>query len=284
MTGALVNSSRFKSDSDYIKSSPESYQGPVVKIKIGNSEYDVSRNLLCSQSPYFDRMFKDDLSKQQSAELEEVDGIVSTRTFEMLLQWLYFGHITLVEEPLADQLTVALEFTRFANMLGIKEVVAHMFGQIKVRGVELEDSTSKQEEQAYSQHITAKHIYAATRLPKGHPVRRLVIQAVAEGYVVTFVNCEKFKFYAEIRGAEAEVGLERGFGRVTALPVAAFMGNEAAVEGLLMEGANVNARIWDRVSAVGLARRQGFKKIVEMLQRARAARPDRIKAVVNFGS
>jgi hypothetical protein len=44
-------------------------------------------------------------------------------------------------------------------------------------------------------HMTPEHVYAATRLPKGHSVRRLLAQATID----TFLHSDTFRFSEEIR-------------------------------------------------------------------------------------
>jgi hypothetical protein len=72
------------------------FSGPEVVIRIGSAshEYRLPKALLCRQYPYFAAMFEEGHFKEgaeQSTTLEEIDGVVSTRSFEMLMQWVCLG-------------------------------------------------------------------------------------------------------------------------------------------------------------------------------------------------
>ena len=67
------------------------YSRPEVKIRIGSAvqEYTLPKALLCEQVPYFKGIFKEEQFKEGlelSATLPEEDEVVSTRSFEMLVQ------------------------------------------------------------------------------------------------------------------------------------------------------------------------------------------------------
>ena len=65
------------------------YSGPRVKVRIGSAshEYELSKAILCKQSPYFAATFKGEFLEggNQSTTLAEIDGIVSPQSFEMLV-------------------------------------------------------------------------------------------------------------------------------------------------------------------------------------------------------
>jgi len=67
------------------------YPGPLVTIRIGagsDHEYKLSRTLICSQSSYFEKMFEEGKFKEaeeQSAVLELIDGVLTVRSFNMLV-------------------------------------------------------------------------------------------------------------------------------------------------------------------------------------------------------
>jgi hypothetical protein len=76
----------------------------MVKIKIGPTTHNVSKPLLCSHSPYFAGMFnrKFKEGQEQSAVLEEIEGVVSNQSFRLFLQWLYLGRVILGKESPTD--------------------------------------------------------------------------------------------------------------------------------------------------------------------------------------
>ena len=73
------------------------YSNPHVRIQIGSTstEYKLSKALLYKQSPYFAATFKGKFQEgeEQSTALTKIDGVVSTQSFELLVQWLYLGQV-----------------------------------------------------------------------------------------------------------------------------------------------------------------------------------------------
>ncbi|KAF9885059.1 hypothetical protein FE257_000790 [Aspergillus nanangensis] len=131
-TNGLSGALHEMSYEEFAKHQIPRYHGPMVKIEIGVTVYHVSKIILCETSRYFARMFDGNFKEgeAQSAVLEKVEGVVSNRSFELLLQWLYLGRITVGEEPPSEQISAMIEFARFADMLGIDGVepqtVEHM--------------------------------------------------------------------------------------------------------------------------------------------------------------
>lgn len=94
--------------------------GPEVVIKIGtyDQEYRFPKHLLCSQSPYFAAMFSTGKFKEgldQSATLEEMKDVVSIRSFEMLTQWIYTGHVIIGDLEPTDAISMCIEFARICR-------------------------------------------------------------------------------------------------------------------------------------------------------------------------
>jgi hypothetical protein len=98
------------------------YHGPIVRIRPGAETYNVSKTLLCHHSPYFRAMFEGQFKEagEKSAKLEEVPGVVTNRSFELLLQWLYLGRFILGKESPRDRITAMIELARLADMTEIK--------------------------------------------------------------------------------------------------------------------------------------------------------------------
>ncbi|KAE8357037.1 hypothetical protein BDV28DRAFT_144700 [Aspergillus coremiiformis] len=164
------------------------YHGPVVTINIGAASFEVSKTLLCKRSAYFEAMFNGNFKEgdDQSAEMEEVEGVVSVRSFHLLLQWLYLGRIVFnQEEGPEDRISVALEFTRLADMLGIGNgVESEIARHIKETILNNAPKTYVIFE-SHIHHITTQHFYAAIRLPEGHLVRLLFARAAIGTYLHT---------------------------------------------------------------------------------------------------
>lgn len=110
------------------------YAGPQVTIRIGSAsrEYILPKSLLCEQSPYFAATFKGHFKEgeEQSTTLGEIDGVISTRSFQMLAQWVCLGRIVF-EDSLADEgISAVIEF---ADMCGVLDVELLMAQGIKDR-------------------------------------------------------------------------------------------------------------------------------------------------------
>ncbi|KAL2836691.1 hypothetical protein BJX68DRAFT_34389 [Aspergillus pseudodeflectus] len=180
---------------EFAKVSLPLYHGPMVKIKIGPTAYDVSKTLLCNRSPYFAGMFNGKFKEGQehSAVLEEIEGVVSNRSFRLFLQWLYLGRVILGKESPTDWISAMIEFARLADMLSISNVESQIIEHI--RATILDNVPDVYSRDRLVHHMTPEHVYAATRLPKGHSVRRLLAQATID----TFLHSDTFKFSEEIR-------------------------------------------------------------------------------------
>ncbi|KAJ0418469.1 hypothetical protein BJY00DRAFT_324928 [Aspergillus carlsbadensis] len=175
------------------------YHGPIVSIRIGAETYNVSKTLLCHHSPYFGVMFEGQFKEaaDQSAELAEVPGVVSNRSFELLLQWLYLGRFILADESPTDRITAMIELARLADMAEIHD--ANMDAQIArfIQSTVLDnppkDNNWRRSPNTNIHHITTEHIAAASHLPKGHPVRLLFARASIDAYL----HSEDFRFSNE---------------------------------------------------------------------------------------
>jgi hypothetical protein len=66
------------------------YTGLIVTIRIGTStrEFKLSKRIISQQSAYFDAMFNGSFEegKTQSVSLTEIEGVVSVRSFDMLVR------------------------------------------------------------------------------------------------------------------------------------------------------------------------------------------------------
>lgn len=75
-------------------------------------------NLICSQG-------------EQVATLEEVEGVVSVRSFEALIQWIYLRGIQFDSEGLEDQIPATIELVRLADICNITGMESQMARYIK---------------------------------------------------------------------------------------------------------------------------------------------------------
>ncbi|CRL26906.1 BTB/POZ fold [Penicillium camemberti] len=99
------------------------FHGPLVNIHIqpSNRKYTVSKSLLCTESEVFTSMFQGSFreSQEQTATLQEIDGVLSIQSFEALLQWIYLRIIRFDLESPREKLSAAIELARLAGMYGI---------------------------------------------------------------------------------------------------------------------------------------------------------------------
>ncbi|KAL2845628.1 hypothetical protein BJX68DRAFT_277337 [Aspergillus pseudodeflectus] len=182
---------------------------PVVNIRIGAETYNGSKALLCKHSPYFRGMFEGQFreAEEESAELGDVPGVVSTRSFELLLQWLYLGRFVLVgDESPTDQITATIELARPADMVKISDTTMAQQIALCIRAAVLHnpplDEILSRSPAADIHCITAEHIEAASRLPKGHLARLLLASASTDAYL----NSEDFKFSHEFHDVPESAG------------------------------------------------------------------------------
>jgi hypothetical protein len=183
------------------------YTDPYVKIRIGNKDrgYRLSKALLCKQSKYFAATFEGAFreGEDQSTTLVEIDGVVSTRSFELLVQWIYLGRVVFGELEPAEAITATIEFARIADMCAVTGMESLMAERIKAIIIA---NPARQSDKYYPKPrgpleydntycLTSEHITSAADLPDGHPVRQTLAAAAVEGYLLQ----DDHKFSKEMR-------------------------------------------------------------------------------------
>lgn len=142
-------------------------------------------------------------SKEQIISFEQLDGVVSKRSVEGLLQWVYHGKVHFDIEKHEDQVSAAIELARLADMCNIRDLEAQMAECIKAilisdpmplsRADKLTRRIKVGERDTHA--ITSQHIFSARYLPQGHAVRRIIATASVEG----FFRWKDYKFAREAR-------------------------------------------------------------------------------------
>lgn len=165
------------------------YSEPYVKIRLEPSsrEYNLPKALLCRQSEYFAGMFEGDFKEgiEQSTTLEEIDGVVSTRSLEMLVQWLYVGKIVCDKATSEETIAAILQFVRIADMCRVSGMEELMAERIKAMIVGKAPAKAKKKT-AFINHnkcLTSEHFMSAALLPKGHPVRTILAMAAVPEFL-----------------------------------------------------------------------------------------------------
>ncbi|KAJ6102136.1 hypothetical protein N7486_004563 [Penicillium sp. IBT 16267x] len=186
----------------------------TVDIKIGSSPdvHKVSTELLCEKSPYFAAMFTGDFMEKtnNAVTMQEIEGVVSVRSFSMLLEWVYLDRINDEPTQAEERISALIEFARFADMCLISEELFDLIERnlslviLNSQSNSAQDDTSLDDTSLdasldatslHLHHVTKDHIGSAMRLPMGNPVRKLMVKAC----VGNFLGPTMFKFERETR-------------------------------------------------------------------------------------
>lgn len=177
------------------------YCGPCVKVRIGpgGQEYVVSKAILCKHSSYFVAMFEGGFREghAQSTTLTEEEGVVTQRSFEMLVQWLYLGRVLFNESTPTESVTAILEFVRLADMCDVTGMEIVMAEHIKaiLLANPAPEIEGHRDPDTNTCCLTYQHVTSAALLPDGHPIRKVLAIAAVEGYI----RRNEHKFLKEIR-------------------------------------------------------------------------------------
>jgi hypothetical protein len=118
--------------------------------------------------------------------LEEIDGVVSIQSFQMLVQWVCLGRVVLGESTPEEAITTVIEFARLADMChitGVESLMAEHIKAIILANPAPEDWkwADRRAPDTNTHCLTSQHITSAVALPKGHPVRTILAAATVEG-------------------------------------------------------------------------------------------------------
>jgi hypothetical protein len=147
----------------------------------------------------FDGAFRE--GKEDFAHLEELEGVVSARSFELLIQWMFTGRIIVGKVDPVVEIETVVEFAwlaDFCQVEGVEDLAAQ-----HIKTVILANPTPP--EPAFTLHrhpdtntccIISRTILWASFLPDGHAVRKILAMAVVESYLR---SSKKHKFAKEAR-------------------------------------------------------------------------------------
>lgn len=124
--------------------------------------------------------------EEQATTLEEINGVVTPRSVQMLVQWVCLGRVVFGECAPDVSITTATEFARLADMCGITGMESLMAEHIKAivlanpspEGWKWEKGRAPD---TNTRCLTSQHITSAAALPEGHPVRAILAMAAVEG-------------------------------------------------------------------------------------------------------
>lgn len=143
--------------------------------------------------------FKEGLS--QIVTLEEMKGVITERSLEALIQWIYTGKIKFNAEDVKSptrHISAILEFVRLADMRAMTGMESQMVQTIEdivrsnLAGLKIFPSDIS----ANTYFIATEHILSAELLPTVHPVRRVLARASVDGYLR---SRETFKFAPQLK-------------------------------------------------------------------------------------
>jgi hypothetical protein len=122
-----------------------------------------------------------------STTLEEIDGVVSTRSFEMLVQWVCQNRIVFGDLPPAEMIAASIEFARLADMVGltgVESMMAEHIRQVILAHRPAQDSVFATPPDEHTYYLRLEHIRSGVLLPKGHLVRKMLASAAVKGYLL----------------------------------------------------------------------------------------------------
>lgn len=134
--------------------------------------------------------------------LEEIEGVVSVRSFEMLLQWLHIHAVGLEDRKTAQEhISALIELSRFADMCSVDTIESYVTTAlwnilITNPGPVNYDYAGGRDPDTNTHCLMSQHIESASHLPDGHSVRMLLAQASVEGYLCR----PDYKFLRETQG------------------------------------------------------------------------------------
>ncbi|KAJ6125293.1 hypothetical protein N7471_012610 [Penicillium samsonianum] len=187
MSGTSEMETSEPGDEGFATSIVSLFHGPLVKIRLepSNREYTVSKNLLCAESPVFSDTFEGSFSesKKQTAILQEMEGVVSVRSVEALIQWLYFGNIKFDESFEEICIEAAVELARLAEMYEITRIEDPIARYIKRMYTTTGNIHDEYKEYRRYLELEDEEKILGTVLRDSHPVRRLMAQAFVVSYL-----------------------------------------------------------------------------------------------------
>ncbi|TVY31909.1 hypothetical protein LSUB1_G008860 [Lachnellula subtilissima] len=124
----------------------------------------------------------------------------SLLSFDILVQWIYLGKLIFPSMKPEEEITVALNSIRLADMVeiaGIENVIVE-----HIKNIILENPAPPKKAWPHGRignnnmfHVSSQHLESAWKLPDGHPVRKMFAAASVEGYL----TCKVPKYYQETR-------------------------------------------------------------------------------------
>ncbi|CAG8946576.1 unnamed protein product [Penicillium salamii] len=162
------------------------YRDTQVKIRVvpSNKEYTISKAIICAESPVFSAMFEGNFQESHTltTELEEMKDVVSVRSVEALIMWLYVGTVRFdMTDNTEECISAALELARLADMYKIVKMETKVAQYIKGKLLESPVFYYKRVFDHNTRWINSEHITSINALPLGHPARKVLASATVRG-------------------------------------------------------------------------------------------------------
>lgn len=126
---------------------------------------------------------KPSTGEEQTAILENIEGVVSRRSVESLLQWLYSRKIGFDPVEPKHRISAAIEVARLAEMCKI-DGLGDLMGQY-IKNTLSTTPARMSIANPNTRDITREHVFAAGYLPQNHAVRSVIAAASVEGYFIS---------------------------------------------------------------------------------------------------
>lgn len=142
----------------------------------------------------FEGEFKE--SQQMTADLEEMEYVVSVRSVQALIQWLYLRVLNFDIEDPREHITAAMELVRLADMysiVGLETKMAQYIREIIIANPHPRASDFWPPVDINTYWLDREHIISATYLRREHPVRQTLAAASVAGYL----RSDDYKFNEE---------------------------------------------------------------------------------------
>lgn len=115
--------------------------------------------------------------------MTEIDDVVSIRSFELLVQWLYLGRVIFGKLTPTETITAAIEFVRIADMCGVTGMETLMAEHIRAIII-ANPAPGPRGSDTNTYCLISKHIISAASLPEEHPVRSILAATAVKAYLL----------------------------------------------------------------------------------------------------
>ncbi len=113
--------------------------------------------------------------------------MVSTRSFDMLVQWVFHNRIVFGDLPPSEMISASIEFARLADMVKLKVVEPLMAEHLRrtiLANTPAQDSIFAIPPDEHTYHLRLEHIRSGVLLREDHPVRKMLASAAVKGYLL----------------------------------------------------------------------------------------------------